>query len=129
MRNNLPVLLAFTLLRAQLASAGCDEPMFAGARLFGTPIGARMAAVADFNHDGFNDVAVISSSPIVSVLLGNGDGTFQPAVNYQAGTNPSWVGVADFNGDGNPDIAVTAGGGTSILFGTGDGRFRPPMSV
>ena len=107
---------------------GCDVPMFAGARLFGTPAGAQMTVTADFNHDGFTDVAVLNSS-VVSILLGNGDGTFQAAVNYPAGPNPLWVGVADFNGDGNPDLAIAASGGTNILLGTGDGRFRPPTFI
>jgi len=39
----------------------------------------------------------------VSVLLGNGDGTFQAAVNYGAGSDPVSVAVGDFNGDGKPD--------------------------
>ena len=42
----------------------------------------------------------------MSVLLGNGDGTFQAAVNYAAGTTPCSVAVGDFNGDGKTDLAV-----------------------
>src|SRR5207253_3202005 len=42
----------------------------------------------------------------VSVLLGNGDGTFQAAQAFGAGTNPASVAVGDFNGDGMPDLAV-----------------------
>ena len=59
----------------------------------------------DFNHDGFIDLAVANGpGGIISILLGNGDGTFLPSVNYPAGGDASWIGVADFNGDGNPDI-------------------------
>ena len=51
-----------------------------------------------------------SSWPItatyVSVLSGNGDGTFQAAVSYGAGTNPTSVVLSDFNGDGKADLAV-----------------------
>jgi hypothetical protein len=47
---------------------------------------------------------------VVSVLLGNGDGTFQTAVNYTVGRNPVFVVVDDFNRDGRPDLAVANAG-------------------
>lgn len=72
---------------------------------------------ADFNGDGKADLAVgedSSSSDVgVSVLLGNGDGTFQEAVNYAAGSSPEHVITADFNSDGNVDLATANYGGTS----------------
>ena len=43
------------------------------------------------------------------MLLGNGDGTFQAAVNYGAGVGPSSVAIGDLNGDDNPDLAVANG--------------------
>jgi hypothetical protein len=64
-------------------------------------------AVADFNGDGFPDLAVANClSNTVSVLLGNGDGTFQAATSYAVGKQPISVGVGDFNGDGFIDITV-----------------------
>ncbi len=73
------------------------------------------------------DVVVANSTAgTVSVLLGNGDGTFQsPAPYSTGGSNPSSVVVADFNNDGYPDIAVTnAGDGTvSVLLNNGSGGF------
>ena len=54
----------------------------------------------------------------VSVLLGNGDGTFQPAFNYSAGTRPDSVAVSDFNGDGKFDLAVANGYGVSVMLNT-----------
>src|SRR5450432_2030175 len=112
----LPIVLAATLLQTQLAAAsGCDVPMFAGARLFATsPLGAMMMATGDFNRDGFIDLAVINnpgsngSSAGFSILLGNGDGTFQPAVNYAVG-RPGAIAAADFNGDGKLDLAISDG--------------------
>ena len=49
-----------------------------------------------------------SNSNTVSILLGNGDGTFQAARNVIAGSGPSSVAIGDFNGDGLADLAVTA---------------------
>ncbi len=97
-------------------------------------------AVADLNDDGSSDIAVadqeceVYPNPFgsVSVLLGNGDGTFQPHVDYGAGVDPV-VAVADFNRDGSLDLAVASQnciqyspcgiGQLSILLGTGDGSF------
>src|SRR5207248_1928517 len=60
---------------------------------------------------------------VVSVLLGNGDGTFQPPRNYPGVTH--FVALGDFNGDGNLDVAGHGAGGLSILLGNGDGTFQP----
>jgi hypothetical protein len=61
----------------------------------------------------------------VSILLGNGDGTFQPANNVVAGTNPSSIAVGDFNGDGRVDIVTVNSDNTvSALLGNGDGTFQ-----
>src|SRR5207302_8630941 len=62
-------------------------------------------AVGDFNGDGHLDLAVASGGG-VSVLLGNGDGSFQTARNFPAGTGPQSVAVGDFDGDGHLDLAV-----------------------
>ncbi len=73
----------------------------------------------------------------LDVLLGNGDGTFQPAVSYSSGGEvPESVVVADINGDGKPDLLVanwwqsfqhTQNGSVGVLLGNGDGTFQPPM--
>ena len=86
-------------------------------------------AVGDFNMDGKPDIAAANSgSGDISVLLGNGDGTFQPAVNYASGgPSPLALAVGDFNNDGIPDLAVEIanGGKLGILLGNGDGTFKP----
>jgi hypothetical protein len=63
----------------------------------------------------------------VGVLLGNGDGTFQPAVSYDPGGTGAWsVAVADVNGDGRPDlvVAIFFYNTVGVLLGNGDGTFQ-----
>jgi hypothetical protein len=83
-------------------------------------------AVGDFNGDGVRDLAVANWSNNVSVLLGNGDGTFQAPQNFATAGNPSSVAVGDFNGDGRPDLAVanSSSNNVSVLLGNGDGSFQ-----
>ncbi|MHB8644872.1 MAG: FG-GAP repeat domain-containing protein [Thermomicrobiales bacterium] len=83
-------------------------------------------AVGDFNRDGKLDLAVVNqNSGNVSVLLGNGNGTFTPAAGSPIPVGNSVdIAVGDFNGDGKPDLAiVTPGLGVTILLGNGSGGF------
>ena len=85
-------------------------------------------AVGDFNGDGIPDLAVLNIlSNTVSVLLGNGDGTFQAQQTFPVGRSPSAVAVSDFNGDGKQDLVVANynDNTVSILLGNGDGTFQP----
>jgi len=96
----------------------------------------------DFNGDGKTDVAILNTSlgytaTDVTVMPGNGDGTFAAPQTTQA-YNPGPVGgdvvegsmvAADFNGDGKMDLAIVGGlvasGEVTILLGNGDGTFTP----
>ena len=103
--------------------------------------GAISVAVADVNGDGKPDIVVLNAfdtEGTVGVLLGNGDGTFQPPATYDTGeySIPQAVAVGDLNGDGHPDIAVANfghddcdcnDGRVGILWGTGDGTFQPTV--
>jgi len=71
-------------------------------------------ALGDFNGDGNLDIAAtnfdfIEGGDSVSILLGNGDGTFQAQKEYTIGFSPYEIAVGDFNGDGNLDLAVVCG--------------------
>ncbi len=88
----------------------------------------------DFNGDGHLDLAVgtynlftQATGGEVSVLLGNGDGTFQPQVTYAVGSYPDSIVAGDFNGDGKLDLATSnfSSNDVSILLGNGDGTFQP----
>ncbi len=86
----------------------------------------RSVISGDFNGDGKADLAVSNySSNNVSILIGNGAGSFAAAVNFAVGTNPRSVISGDFNGDGKADLAVAnvSSNNVSILIGNGAGNF------
>lgn len=104
-------------------------------------------AVADVNGDGHSDLLVSNgcasgistcNGGTIGVLLGNGDGTFQPAVAYSSGgESPTSVAIADVNGDNIPDLVVAnncalgctpdSDGVAAVLLGKGNGTFEPPV--
>ena len=91
----------------------------------GSPVGI---AIADFNGDGKADIAVpTQDNQTVSILLGNGDGTFVLSSSAPAiGKTPFVVVTGDLNNDGRADLAVANFNSNSvtILLGNGDGTFK-----
>jgi hypothetical protein len=129
-------LLAVTLLilfpiRHQEAAATVG---FQAAVNYPVGTGPRAVASADFNGDGKADLAVANSGVLnsvliddggISILLGNGDGTFQPAKSFNAGKNPRALAASDFNRDGKHDLVLIDSSGVGVLLGNGDGTFGP----
>jgi hypothetical protein len=112
-------------------SGPCSKPSFAAAVDLQVGSNPWSVAIGDFNGNGKADLAVANKgSGNVSILLGNGNGTFQATVNYSVGASPTSVAVGDFNGDGKADLAVANSGSmnVSILLGNGDGTFQTAVN-
>jgi len=101
---------------------------------YGSSNFATSVAAGDFNGDSKIDLAVSSygfgPNGIVSIMLGKGDGTFFPAVNYATAPSPFSIVKGDFNGDSKLDLATAniQVGTVSILQGNGDGTFGAPVN-
>jgi len=147
-------LLAIPLRALAVAVAGpaVQEPpiKFAQAAVYDSGgLVSESVAIADLRGNGKFDLVVAnewwgdnSAAGTVSVLLGNGDGTFQPAVTYNTGAYYAYsVAVGDVNDDGAPDLVVANGclnlgqsgacngnGAVSVLLGNGDGTFQPAVT-
>jgi Flp pilus assembly secretin CpaC len=98
------------------------------------PVGHSPSAIAvgDFNGDGKLDLAVANKGDnAVSILLGNGDGTFQSQRTFATGVGPDAIVAGDFNGDGKLDLAVAnfTDNTISILLGNGDGTFTAGRTI
>jgi hypothetical protein len=117
-RNNLSVLL------------GDGKGGFGAPAYFSVGPAPQSMSIADFNADGIWDIAISNSlaagvNSSVSVLLGDGKGSFAERAVFEIGDAGRGTGVADFNGDGNLDLVVANSNSStvSILLGDGKGSF------
>jgi hypothetical protein len=96
----------------------------------GPPAAPFAVAAGDLRGNGILDLVTNNSNThTVSIVLGNGDGTFQAPVEYPFNVNSSQgVALGDVNGDGHLDVVV-AGSTTSVLLGNGDGTFQPAITT
>ena len=123
---------------AGTAGWGTGASAFNPAVGYGAASGANDAAVGDVNDDGIPDLVVPgvnkSGQAVVSILLGNGNGTYAPAYNVltlPGGAKGKSVSVqlADVNNNGELDIVVAnSKDSISILLGNGDGTFASPLT-
>jgi hypothetical protein len=92
-------------------------------------------ATGDFNGDGIPDAVTANYEDsnfryTVAVVLGQGDGTFGPPAEFQAGNTPLAIAVADLDGDRHNDLVVSNGNDSreSVLLGNGDGTFQEAVN-
>ena len=121
---------------------GNGDGSFRPVSSFAAGTNPKTAVTADFNHDGSPDIAVLNAGNAngdpggVSILLGNGTGTFRSAASVSAGFNPKAIAAGDLNGDSKADLVVagatTAGGSTyqiQVLLSVGDGTFTTGQAI
>jgi FG-GAP-like repeat len=128
MTKVLPIFVLSGLLQSQSVAQSVS---FVARRDF-VP-GGSIVAAADMNNDGKADVVMANANTAtLSVMLGRGDGTFQPAIvtNFASGQSPAFMAISDTNVDGKPDLVILSqfSGNGSVLLGSGDGTFQPPIN-
>ncbi len=130
--NRSHVKYAVTFLFLTCLSSLSFAGEFLPATNFSLPADPTSVIARDFNGDGKVDLAVTSyNANDVSILLGNGDGTFQTAVSYATQTGPTQSAVGDLNGDGKLDLVVVNGSdkSVSVLLGNGNGTFGAANNI
>jgi hypothetical protein len=110
---------------------GIGDGTFRAPVSYATDMAATLAVAADVNHDGKPDVVTLNDASSrgiasLSVLLGNGDGTFQARIDQPIAPGATAIATADLDRDGNADLIEVYSGGSFIrvVLGNGDGTFR-----
>ena len=111
-----------------------SEPLFLTYNSYGVGGSPIAFCSGDLDGDGDLDLAVLDYYRIISILMNNGDGTFQDTVNYEIEAEASCavdISCTDLDGDGDLDLAVTVRHFTNAIFilkNNGDGTFQVPVS-
>ncbi len=139
MRHPSPSLLelsvALTLMSAAPAAAATPpSPRFSAPVIVRTGDQPGALVAADFNGDTKPDLATADSgSNSVSVLFGNGDGSFAPRAHYRTSAFPYDLDAADLNGDGSPDVVTAsddrAGSRLVVFLNDGTGQLHRVQSL
>ena len=128
MRKSFLLLKVLGFVVSTSAQSLCFDPE--NDNRYATGPGPRSIARADFDNDGFQDIAVANGFDFtLSLLTGNNDGTFNENQLIPAGANPFIVMQADFNTDNLPDIVTfnRSDGDLSLLINNGSGGFNAPL--
>ena len=122
---------------------GNGDGSFQPPQTYSYPAGAGLSGVGDFNGDGRPDLVTTYpgtwdaasgqyvGTAYVSVLLSNGNGTFQAGRDFSAGAGPYSLAVADFNGDARSDLAVglQSSGAIAVLLNDGNWSAVPSITI
>lgn len=112
---------------------GNGDGIFQDQKLYIVGYNPSSIITGDFNKDSKLDLAVTNRNLVnrnVTVILGNGDGTFQSPMNYAVNPLPIFLTTADFNNDTKLDFAVANGDSSiSILLSNGDGTFKIKLNI
>ena len=121
-------LFVFLLVLGLLPAAALQAQQFETGVDYAVSDHPNHVAIGDLDDDGNLDLVTADWwGQQLSVLLGNGDGTFQAAVGYGVGNDPNAAAIGYLNGDGYLDLVSANGSGSniSLLLGNGDGTFQP----